>query len=199
MLFVLCVHSIVIHCSVVYRCSRFICLTFLSYRSNWALVSLQVPGQRKDDPNATAKLIFGAIYVLFGMAILAMCFDLMQEEIVAKFRWIGRKIGIIEKDEDQSVVPTSEKASNDNINANRTDPRRFSTVSNNAYRYPMRMQDRTLEYNDGNDWPTKHDSSGTRKSSPRNNTARVHPMMITSNEGTLYQRTSSAKQTDGAI
>ncbi|CAF0868537.1 unnamed protein product [Didymodactylos carnosus] len=58
-----------------------------------------VPGQRKDDPNSGAKLMLGAIYVLFGMAILAMCFDLMQEEIVAKFRWIGEKIGIIEDDD----------------------------------------------------------------------------------------------------
>jgi hypothetical protein len=59
-----------------------------------------VPGQKSGDPYAGAKLILGAIYVLFGMAILAMCFDLMQEEIIAKFTWLGKKLGIIDKDED---------------------------------------------------------------------------------------------------
>lgn len=58
-----------------------------------------VPGQNSKDKYAGPKLIAGAIYVLFGMAILAMCFDLMQEEIIAKFTWLGKKIGIIEKDE----------------------------------------------------------------------------------------------------
>ena len=38
-----------------------------------------VPGQKEDDQNATFKLITGCIYLLIGMAILAMCFDLMQE------------------------------------------------------------------------------------------------------------------------
>lgn len=34
------------------------------------------------------------------MAILAMCFDLMQEEIIAKFTWLGKKLGIIDKEAD---------------------------------------------------------------------------------------------------
>lgn len=59
-----------------------------------------MPGQQPNDPYAGAKLILGAIYVLFGMAILAMCFDLMQEEIIAKFTWLGKKLGIIDKDSD---------------------------------------------------------------------------------------------------
>ena len=56
-----------------------------------------VPGQNQDDPYATPKLVLGAIYVLFGMAILAMCFDLMQEEIIAKFTWLGKKFFIFIK------------------------------------------------------------------------------------------------------
>lgn len=90
-----------------------------------------VPGQKTGDPYAGAKLILGAIYVLFGMAILAMCFDLMQEEIIAKFTWLGKKLGIIEKDEDDLQEeeeeneakkaplnkPTDEKSENfDNVN-----------------------------------------------------------------------------------
>ncbi|CAF1147059.1 unnamed protein product [Didymodactylos carnosus] len=80
-----------------------------------------VPGQRKDDPNAGAKLILGAIYVLFGMAILAMCFDLMQEEIVAKFRWIGKKIGIIEDDHDFDEQSQQQVTIQDEINETTTD------------------------------------------------------------------------------
>lgn len=60
-----------------------------------------MPGQQPNDPYAGAKLILGAIYVLFGMAILAMCFDLMQEEIIAKFTWLGKKLGIIDKEPDE--------------------------------------------------------------------------------------------------
>lgn len=68
-----------------------------------------VPGQNQDDPYATPKLVLGAIYVLFGMAILAMCFDLMQEEIIAKFTWLGKKLGIIEKDEEDEAEELAEK------------------------------------------------------------------------------------------
>ena len=61
-----------------------------------------MPGQQPNDPYAGAKLILAAIYVLFGMAILAMCFDLMQEEIIAKFTWLGKKLGIIDKDSEET-------------------------------------------------------------------------------------------------
>jgi hypothetical protein len=152
-----------------------------------------VPGQRKDDPNATAKLILGAIYVLFGMAILAMCFDLMQEEIVAKFRWIGRKIGIIEKEE-PSPAPPSDKGSTNTVNNN---PRRPSTGSSNLRPSPIgtgTSRDKILDDDNDRGWPTRRSSSGTRKPSPRNNTARVHPMSTASNEGTLHQRAPTNKQ-----
>lgn len=48
------------------------------------------------------RMIICAVYMMFGMAILSMCFSLIQEEIVAKFKWVGEKIGIIEKDGDGS-------------------------------------------------------------------------------------------------
>ena len=47
------------------------------------------------------KMVGAAVYMLFGMAILSMCFSLIQEEIAAKFRWIGEKIGLVEKDSDE--------------------------------------------------------------------------------------------------
>ncbi|RNA30940.1 T family of potassium channels 7-like [Brachionus plicatilis] len=68
-----------------------------------------VPGQKEDDQNATFKLITGCIYLLIGMAILAMCFDLMQEEIIAKFTWLGKKLGIVDKEEDEEETDEKDK------------------------------------------------------------------------------------------
>lgn len=31
------------------------------------------------------------------MVIMAMCFKLMQDEVVSKARWFGRRLGIIDK------------------------------------------------------------------------------------------------------
>ncbi|OWF47521.1 TWiK family of potassium channels protein 7-like [Mizuhopecten yessoensis] len=59
-----------------------------------------VPGTDFDNPRAHAQLVLGAIYVMFGMAILSMCFTLMQDEIISKCKWIGQKLGLIDKDED---------------------------------------------------------------------------------------------------
>jgi hypothetical protein len=88
------------------------------------------------------------------MAILAMCFDLMQEEIVAKFRWLGRKMGIVENDStadvDQSKVNPSTQSSSKNDVA----------------------------------------SSSARKTSPKQNTARIYPFeeKPPNNDITLHQR-----------
>lgn len=58
------------------------------------------PGTDFDNPQANAQLILGAVYVLFGMAILSMCFSLMQDEIIAKCKWVGQKLGILDKNDD---------------------------------------------------------------------------------------------------
>ena len=139
-----------------------------------------MPGQRQDDPNASAKLILGAVYVLFGMAILAMCFDLMQEEIVAKFRWIGTKLRIVDKVEEQNQDPIDKHSD-----------------SKGKTRSPIddgRLTQRTM-LEDGHDSPTQaRITSGTRKASPRNNIARVHPMGIdATHEATLHRRATATK------
>ena len=41
------------------------------------------------------------MYLFFGLALIAMCFDLMQEEAKNKFKYIGRKIGLIDKDKEK--------------------------------------------------------------------------------------------------
>ena len=43
-----------------------------------------------------------------------MCFDLMQEEIIAKFTWVGKKLGIVE--EKASVEVNESEKVNDPVN-----------------------------------------------------------------------------------
>uniref|UniRef100_A0A0N4Z0B0 Ion_trans_2 domain-containing protein n=1 Tax=Parastrongyloides trichosuri TaxID=131310 RepID=A0A0N4Z0B0_PARTI len=57
-----------------------------------------VPGQSLDE-GSQEKLIVCAFYLLFGMALIAMCFKLMQQDILDKARWIGKRIGIIVKED----------------------------------------------------------------------------------------------------
>ncbi|XP_013420597.1 uncharacterized protein LOC106180958 [Lingula anatina] len=40
-------------------------------------------------------------YTIVGMAFLAMGFNLMQDEIVDKFKWIGEKLGFYKKEEEE--------------------------------------------------------------------------------------------------
>jgi len=42
------------------------------------------------------KMIFSMAYILFGLACISMSFNLMMEEMIAKFSWLGRKLGIID-------------------------------------------------------------------------------------------------------
>lgn len=120
------------------------------------------------------------------MAILAMCFDLMQEEIVAKFRWIGTKIGIIEKDEENNNQP--DKLS-DTKNKGR------SSLSSSLHDQNSTKKANHEIADNENDFPRpRSSSSATRKNSPRNNIARVHPVEINgSNEATLHQRLAATK------
>jgi hypothetical protein len=48
---------------------------------------------------AHEKLVLCALYLAFGLSMLAMCFNLMQEEVKDKFQWIGWKLGLL-KDPD---------------------------------------------------------------------------------------------------
>ena len=110
------------------------------------------------------------------MAILAMCFDLMQEEIVAKFRWLGRKIGIVEKDE--------EVEDETSIHNDKNKPRSQTHSSINGDTQGPLATQRTLldEDNDGS-------KQSSRKMSPRNNMTRIHPLnKETTNDVNLYQR-----------
>jgi len=60
-----------------------------------------VPGsQNFDTVVGQLKMLVAAIYMVFGMALLSMAFNLIQEEMVGKFKWLGMKLGIVKKDDD---------------------------------------------------------------------------------------------------
>ena len=42
-----------------------------------------------------AKLIIGTVYILLGMALVAMCFNLMQEKLVQQVRTLARRMGLL--------------------------------------------------------------------------------------------------------
>uniref|UniRef100_A0AC35TZF4 Ion channel n=1 Tax=Rhabditophanes sp. KR3021 TaxID=114890 RepID=A0AC35TZF4_9BILA len=54
-----------------------------------------------NDKDAQKKLIITSVYLLFGMALLAMCFNLAQEEIVNKVVWITSKFKSKEEEEEE--------------------------------------------------------------------------------------------------
>lgn len=51
--------------------------------------------------NSESKLSLCSLYLVFGMALLAMSFNLVQEAATEKAKWIGRKLGILGDDSDE--------------------------------------------------------------------------------------------------
>lgn len=49
-------------------------------------------------PGVNLQFIFCSLYIIFGMAVIAMCFSLMQEKTVRGVLALGRKVGVIKTD-----------------------------------------------------------------------------------------------------
>ncbi|VDK34636.1 unnamed protein product [Taenia asiatica] len=56
-----------------------------------------VPGTKIDSTNPQEKLIIITVYVAVGLSVFAMCFKLMQEEVVSKCKWLARYIGALKR------------------------------------------------------------------------------------------------------
>jgi hypothetical protein len=65
-----------------------------------AFFFIKVPGITSGSTSGL-RFVLASLYILFGLAILAMCFDLIKEGIVDKFNWLANKFGIIADDDDQ--------------------------------------------------------------------------------------------------
>ena len=57
-----------------------------------------VPGTSLDASASQERMVLCTLYLVFGLTLLAMCFNLMQEEVTHKFRILGRRLGLIEAD-----------------------------------------------------------------------------------------------------
>jgi len=58
-----------------------------------------VPGTSVDTWAAQEKLILCALYLLIGLALLAMCFELIQEEVRCFVCTVGVRVGLLNADE----------------------------------------------------------------------------------------------------
>jgi len=58
-----------------------------------------VPGTSLDTWAAQEKLILCALYLIIGLALLAMCFELIQEEVRLFVRSVGIRIGLVNAEE----------------------------------------------------------------------------------------------------
>ena len=70
------------------------------------------------------RLIICSLYLLTGLALIAMCFNLMQEEVIHKIRRIGQNLGIIKDpemdqvNEDDDDEDEDEEGDDDDVDAN---------------------------------------------------------------------------------
>ncbi|CAK9302511.1 unnamed protein product [Gordionus sp. m RMFG-2023] len=54
-----------------------------------------VPGAELFSASAIEKFVFVTIYIIFGMALMSMCFNLMQQTIVKTLKIWGNRIGLL--------------------------------------------------------------------------------------------------------
>ena len=58
-----------------------------------------VPGTNLKDTHAQLQMVGTAVYMVIGMAILSMVFNLMQEEVGEKLNWLGEKVKSLRKED----------------------------------------------------------------------------------------------------
>lgn len=58
-----------------------------------------VPAQGTAKPNPQLSIAFCSLYLLFGIALLAMSFNLVQEEVITNVKNVARQLGILKEEE----------------------------------------------------------------------------------------------------
>merc|ERR1712066_468544 len=61
----------------------------------------------QDDPVAFMKMCFTVVYCIFGMTLISMCMNLMQEQIAEKVSWVAEELGMKGDGNDEEVVNLS--------------------------------------------------------------------------------------------
>ena len=59
-----------------------------------------VPSQNIKE-NVELSIALCSIYLLFGIALLAMSFNLVQEEVISNVKSMARRLGILKDEEDE--------------------------------------------------------------------------------------------------
>jgi len=59
------------------------------------------PDQRNDDGDGEQRIALCSLYLLFGIAMIAMSFNLLQEEVINSVKSLGKMCGIIKDNEDE--------------------------------------------------------------------------------------------------
>ena len=60
-----------------------------------------VPGTHMNSWTSNIKLVSCTLWLAFGLSLLAMCFNLMQEGVKDKCRMIGMKVGLLKKEDEE--------------------------------------------------------------------------------------------------
>jgi hypothetical protein len=143
-----------------------------------------VPGQNADTAanTATLQLIVTFIYILLGMSILAMCFDLMQEEIIAKFTWIGKKLGVVDKEDADIAAENNEKQLKQDEKLAKEGQDKFDHENNNSKKRggggePVFVSENSNHYNGYSPAPSYSATAGNR-SYANNITQRQQPAYL---------------------
>lgn len=58
-----------------------------------------VPAQGTAKGNPELSIVFCSLYLLFGIALLAMSFNLVQEEVITNVKNVARRLGILKEEE----------------------------------------------------------------------------------------------------
>uniref|UniRef100_A0A1I8GL31 Ion_trans_2 domain-containing protein n=1 Tax=Macrostomum lignano TaxID=282301 RepID=A0A1I8GL31_9PLAT len=100
-----------------------------------------VPGRNGpfDNISVVIELLIGAVYCVFGLAMLSMCMNLIQDELTAKLMWLSLKLGISQPEDfysDDSDSSDSDSGSDEDAagrhgggNRTRSNRTRRSSVS----------------------------------------------------------------------
>lgn len=60
-----------------------------------------VPASRVEGDSSNTNIALCSLYLLFGIALLAMSFNLVQEEFIAKVKRVAKTLGIIKSEEEE--------------------------------------------------------------------------------------------------
>jgi len=89
--------------TAVYFC--FITLTTIGFGDVWPRESFL---HYADGVGPFMKMVVTIVYSIFGMALVSMCIQLMQEQIMEKIRWLMTEIGMGGKSNEEMVKVTKQ-------------------------------------------------------------------------------------------